>query len=73
MMPYSGSNPYSVIIMDNCSVHHISKVKDALHQAGILVFFIPLYIPDLNPIEEAFKYIKYLEETQCCLAVRSFA
>ena len=26
MMPYDGSNPKSIIIMDNCSVHHIQEV-----------------------------------------------
>ena len=45
------------VIMDNYSIHHIVEVKDLLHQAGVLVLFLP-YSPDLNPIEEAFIYIK---------------
>ena len=43
----------------NCSIHHARLVKDTLQDAGILVIYLPLYSPDLNPIEEAFSYIKY--------------
>lgn len=63
LMPFNGTNPNSVLIMDNCSIHHIVEVKDLLHQAGILVLFLPPYSPDLNPIEEAFNYVKaYLKK-----------
>ena len=58
MMPFNGTNPQSIIVMDNCSVHHVQEVKDLLWQAGIVVLFLPPYSPDLNPIEEAFSYIK---------------
>ena len=58
MMTYNGTNAHSIIIMDNCSVHHIAEVRDLLHQAGILVLFLPPYSPDLNPAEEAFSYVK---------------
>ena len=33
-------------------------MKSLLHQAGILAFSLPPYSPDLNPIEEAFNYVK---------------
>ena len=63
MSYYNGTNPHSIIIMDNCSVHHIAEVRDLLHQAGILVLFLPPYSPDLNPAEEAFSYVKsYLKK-----------
>ncbi len=58
MMPFDGHNPHSVLIMDNCSVHHVDEVKKLLRGAGIIVLFLPPYSPDLNPIEEAFSYIK---------------
>lgn len=58
MMPFNGTNPHSIIIMDNCSVHHIHEVKDLLQQTGILALYLPPYSPDLNPIEEAFSYVK---------------
>ena len=53
-----GVSPHSVLIMDNCSVHHINEVREVLQQARIVVLFLPPYSPDLNPAEEAFSYIK---------------
>ena len=55
------------MILDNCSVHHTADadadadadVKQAFNDAGILVIYLPLYSPDLNPIEETFSYVKY--------------
>ena len=59
MQPFDGLNKRSIVILDNCSIHHTSLVKQALQDAGILVVYLPPYSPDLNPIEEAFSYIKY--------------
>ena len=50
---------HSVVIMDNCSIHHVAEVKDLIEDAGILVLFLPPYSPDYNPIEELFSYLKY--------------
>ena len=58
MRPFDGVSPHSILIMDNCSVHHVNEVREVLQQAGILVLFLPPYSPDLNPLEEAFSYIK---------------
>ena len=59
MMPFNGSNPHSILVMDNnCSIHHTHEVKDLLNQAGVLALYLPPYSPDLNPIEEAFSYVK---------------
>lgn len=55
MMPFNGSNPHSILVMDNCSIHH---TQDLLNQAGVLALYLPPYSPDLNPIEEAFSYVK---------------
>ena len=63
MKPFDGQSSHSVLVMDNCSVHHIQEVSDLLHQMGIHYIFLPPYSPDLNPIEEAFSYVKqYLRE-----------
>ena len=59
MMPFDGINPRSVVIMDNCSVHHVSEVKQLLEEAGTLVLFLPPYSHDKDPLEEAFSYVKY--------------
>ncbi len=58
MLQFDGVNPRSIVIMDNLSVHHVSEVLELFRQAGILVFFLPPYSPDLIPIEETFSYIK---------------
>ena len=26
LMPFDGKNPHSVIVMDNCSIHHVSEI-----------------------------------------------
>lgn len=63
MLPYDGFNPTSVVIMDNCSVHHVDEVKKLLEDAGIVLIYLPPYSPDFNPIEMAFSYIKqYLKQ-----------
>jgi len=58
MMPYNGTSPCSIIIMDNCSVHHINEVQDLFNQTGILVLYLLPYSPDMNPAEEAFSFVK---------------
>lgn len=58
LLPFNGSNPRSVVIMDNCSIHHIQEIIDLFDDVGILLIFLPPYSPDLNPIELTFGYIK---------------
>jgi hypothetical protein len=50
--------PNSVLLMDNCSIHHIQPIKELAKQHGIVLLYLPPYSPDYNPIEEAFSYIK---------------
>ena len=58
LMPFNGYNPRSVLIMDNCSIHHVDEVRELIEQTGALLHFLPPYSPDLNPIEEAFSKAK---------------
>ena len=80
MSPFDGTSPKSILVMDNCSIHHVDEVKEILQDAGIPIFFLPPYSPDYNPIEEAFSYVKtYLRKhdellqsiTNPCTIVRS--
>ena len=48
----------SIIIMDNCSVHRIQEIREVVNAAGVLIFYLPPYSPDYNPIELTFSYIK---------------
>ena len=59
MHPFDGSSPRSIVIMDNCSIHRVPEVKQIFDAVGIVVFFLPPYSPDYNPIEETFSYVKY--------------
>ena len=58
LMPYNGINPQSVVILDNCSIHHVDGIVKAIEDVGALVYFLPPYSPDLNPIEELFSKVK---------------
>lgn len=61
LQPYNGSNPHSVMIMDNCSIHHVPEVVKSITDVGALVHFLPPYSPDLAPIEETFSKVKSME------------
>jgi len=56
MHPFPGE--MSILIMDNCSIHHVQEVKGLLETAGILLIYF-FYSPDYYPAEELFSYIKY--------------
>ena len=56
-MPFNGSNPRSVAVMNNLSVHHVHEFEEHFRQAGIVLLFLPAYSPHLNPMEEAFSFI----------------
>ena len=58
MQQFDGSSPHSILVMDNCSIHHVAEVKELFQGAGIVLLFLPPYSPDLNPVEEAFSYVK---------------
>lgn len=59
MLPFDGQNPRSIVVLDNCSIHHTAPVAEAFRQVGIPTLFLPPYSPDMNPIEELFSYVKY--------------
>ena len=74
MLPFNGSNPVSIVIMDNLSVHHSQEIKDLFKQMGILLLYLPPYSPDLNPAEEMFSYVKnYLRKHDYLLQITSDA
>jgi transposase len=49
-----------IMIMDNPSAHKSAAVRKALRGAGAWLFFLPPYLPDLNPIEQVFAKLKRL-------------
>jgi len=38
--------------MDNLSAHHTKEVENYLRSVGAILRYLPLYSPDLNPIEK---------------------
>ena len=45
----NGTNPHSIVIMDNCSIHHIREIVSMIEDVGALIHFLPPFSPDLNP------------------------
>lgn len=58
LLPFNGINPRSIVVMDNASIHHADQLTNSLEDLGVLVYFLPPYSPDLNPIEELFSKVK---------------
>lgn len=66
---YRRSRP-CVVVLDNASAHTSKAIKaalPALAAAGVTVYYLPPYSPELNRIEELWRQIKYHE-----LPVRSY-
>ena len=59
MNPFDGVSSRSIVVMDNCAIHHVPEVYQLFQDAGVLVLFLPPYSPDLTPIEQSFSSIKY--------------
>lgn len=57
LLPYNGSNPTSVVIMDSVSIHHRNEVSKTIQDAGTLLIPLPPYSPDYNPIENIFSKV----------------
>ena len=60
LMPFNGSNHNSVLLLDNCSIHHVPELQQVFRDAQVLTQYLPPYSPDYNPIELAFSKVKYL-------------
>ena len=58
LMPFNGINTHSVVIMDNCAVHHLERITQMITSTGAILKFLPPYSPDLNPIELVFSKAK---------------
>ena len=52
--------PQSVLVLDNCSIHHAVRAEIELLVAGVgaRIFWLPAYSPWLNPIEAMFAQLK---------------
>jgi transposase len=46
------------VVMDNLSSHRGGRVRELIEERGCEVLYLPPYLLDLNPIEEAFAKVK---------------
>ena len=58
LMPFNGVNSHSIVVLDNCSIHHVDHIVNLIESMGVLVLFLPPYSPDMMPIESAFSKVK---------------
>ena len=58
LQPFNGSNNKSIVIIDNASIHHMDEVCCLIHSSGTLLWFLPPYSPEFNPIEKCFYQVK---------------
>jgi transposase len=66
-----GSRAPRVVVLDNASIHTsrvIRQARQGLAAAGIYLYFLPPYSPELNEAEPVFRQVKYQE-----IPVRSHA
>lgn len=58
--PHMNSFPgeRSVLVHDNCPIHHQERILDAATARGIIVLFLVPYDPDSMPVEFAYKCMK---------------
>lgn len=52
--------PGQIVVLDNLSAHHHTRVRDLIEATGCDLWYLPAYSPDLSPIEEAFAKLKQL-------------
>ena len=47
-----------VVIMDNLGLYVDDSITEAIEHAGYIVYYLPPYSPDFNPIEMSFHVLK---------------
>ena len=56
----------SVVVMDNATFHKRKDIQDIIKSAGHTLEYLPVYSPDLNPIENKWAHIKSLRRKLMC-------
>ena len=47
-----------IVVMDNCRIHLVNGIREAIENAGARLRYLPKYSPDLNPIEMSYSTFK---------------
>ena len=45
LLPFNGTNPRSVVILDNAAIHHTHSAIQLIEETGALAVFLPPYSP----------------------------
>jgi len=56
--------PGDIVIMDNMRSHHIKAVGELLRQNCMIPLYLPLYSPDLDPIEMMWSKMKFFMQME---------
>jgi len=51
-------SPGEIVSMDNLPAHKVAGVRKTIEAAGAMLWLLPPYSPDLNPIEQSFAKLK---------------
>src|SRR5580700_578710 len=49
-----------IVVMDNCRIHLVAGIREAIERARATLRYLPKYSPDLNPIEMSYSKFKTL-------------
>ena len=52
-----------IVVVDNLAAHHGEAeiaLRGFLENRGVELLFLPVYSPDLNPVDDVFSKLKYL-------------
>ena len=44
--------------MDNISFYHLGRIRSFFTKRGVVLIYLPIYSPNLNPIKEFFSELK---------------
>ena len=47
-----------IVFVDNCPIHKMDEIEEAIEARGAWVIFLPRYSPDMNPIENCWSKVK---------------
>lgn len=50
----------NIVVLDNLPARKTAEVRPAIRAAGVQLFLLPPYSPDLNPVEMTFAKLKTL-------------
>lgn len=53
-----GRKAGQIVVLENVSIHKGPKGREIMEARGCHVLFLPVYSPDVSPIEEAFSTLK---------------